>query len=154
MIKFPMIAGYNFKFKVFYKSQFYKYFKIELCATRQTVLLKAISRKFTLLRGVNHKISLEFCLQNSAVYILYRVIKGMNKVFIFTSYLQQLTVPFYGKHFVKGHFTKVYPNKGGQPQNFSGILSAVYILYVVIKGTNKVFFYNFKKFLEIYKKFL
>ena len=37
----------------------------------------------------------------------------------------------------KGHFTKVYSNKGGQPQNFSGILSAVYILYVVIKGMNK-----------------
>ena len=54
----------------------------------------------------------------------------------------------------KGHFTKVYSNKGGQLQNLSGILSAVYILYVVIKGMNKVFFYNFKKFLEIYIKYL
>ena len=48
--------------------------------------------------------------------------------------------------YTKGHFTKVYSNKGGQLQNFSGILSAVYILYVVIKGMNKVFFTILKSF--------
>ena len=50
-----------------------------------------------------------------------------------------IVVPDNNLNKYKGHFTKVYSNKGGQPQNFSGILSAVYILYVVIKGTNKVF---------------
>ena len=44
--------------------------------------LKAISRKFTLLGGVNHKISPDFgpniCKQTG----MYGVIKGMNKVFL------------------------------------------------------------------------
>ena len=56
------------------------------------VKLKAISRKFTLLGGVNHKISPDFgpniCKQTG----MYGVIKGMNEVFFFYNFKKFLEI--------------------------------------------------------------